>query len=635
MTLTKTASRNPSSAVEQALGLAEAAGLRVDPKVRRLGVELYLSLEHDPLFGPVVAFGYGRMGAEVWDDVTYRVVPLTPKDAREMVQEPKAAHTLLQGYRNLGAPNRDAIEQAVLALSRFAEQHPEVQRLTLWPAFAFPDGVVVKSATAVVIPGAPPSTPLPPHPLVNGMHRLERLFNPRSVAVVGSKKMDNHSWLRTVLPFKGPKYHVNVDRSEWPSAEELGFPNYASLLDIPGDVDYVIVSVPAQVVPRVLRDCIAKKVAGVHLYTAGFSETGTEEGIRLENQVVKMAKEGGLNVVGPNCMGIFNPKLGVGVNLGGYYGESGHLSILSHSGSQSAAFGQGSAFHNIKMNKLVSMGNGVVLDSYDYIDYYGQDPETTVIGMYLEGVRDGRSYFEALRRVSKTKPMLVWKVGETEDAGRAVASHSTSGVTKPALWDAMLRQCGAVKVDNMDDLFETAKLLLNMPPARGNRLGVLALSGGHATECANVFSKAGFSIPRLAEDSYKRILEHFNIVGSTYTNPIEGRTLSDAFNMNNVLDVLNDDPNVDIIVHEVQVSNRNNRVTVFRGHNPDIFCEFRKRAKKPYVVALSTAYPYAPPEVTAAVYKQLMDAGVPAIIGIAPCASALKRAVDYYQTRAK
>jgi acyl-CoA synthetase (NDP forming) len=465
------------------------------------------------------------------------------------------------------------------------------------------------------------------------MHKLDRIFNPRSVAVVGSKKVDNHSWLRTVLPFQGPKYHVNIDRSEWPSAEELGFPNYPSLLDVPGEVDYVIVSVPAQVVPRVLRDCVAKKVGGVHLYTAGFSETGTEEGIRLEKQVVQIAKEGGLKVVGPNCMGIFNPKLGVGVNLGGYYGDSGHLGILSHSGSQSSAFGQGSGFHNIKLSKLVSMGNGVVLDSPDYIDYFGQDPETTVIGMYLEGVRDGRAYFETLRRVCKTKPVLVWKVGETEDASRAVAAHSTSSTSRPAVWDAMLRQCGAVKVDNMDDLFETAKLLLNLPATRGNRLAILALSGGHATECANVFSKAGLNVPQLAPDSYKRILEHFNIVGSTYANPIEGRTLADPVNMNNVLDVLNDDPNVDIIVHEVQVSNRNNRVTVYRGHNPDIFCEFRKRARKPYVVALSTAYPYAPPEVTAGVYKQLMEVGIPAITGIAPCASALRRFVDYYRNR--
>ena len=103
------------------------------------------------------------------------------------------------------------------------------------------------------------------------MHRLERVFNPRSVAVVGSKQVDRHNWLRTVLPFSGPKYHINTDKNEWASAAELGFPSYSTLLDVPGEVDYVIISVPASVVPRVLQDCISKEVAGVHLYTAGYS----------------------------------------------------------------------------------------------------------------------------------------------------------------------------------------------------------------------------------------------------------------------------------------------------------------------------------------------------------------------------
>jgi acyl-CoA synthetase (NDP forming) len=454
------------------------------------------------------------------------------------------------------------------------------------------------------------------------------------VAVIGSKQSDNHSWLRTVLPFQGAKYHVNLDRDEWPSAEELGFANYSSLLDIPDKVDLVIVSVPAAIVPRVLRDCATKKVAGVHLYTAGFSETGSEEGTRLEQQVVEIARESGISVIGPNCMGIFNPKIGVGVNLGGYHGESGNLAFVSHSGSQTSAFGQGSSFHNMKVSKLVSMGAGVVVDSHDYLEYFGDDPDTKVIGMYLEGVRDGRKFFDTLKDVAGRKPVLVWKVGETEDASRAVEVHSTSRASRPAVWDAMLRQCGAVKVDSMDQLLELAKLLLHMPATTGGRLGLLALSGGHATECANVFSRAGLSIPKLEPASYERILERFNVVGSTYHNPIEGRTLASAENMNNVLDVLNEDPNVDIIVHEINAVVRDGLTTVFRGHTPEIFCEFRKRAKKPYVVALSTAYPYGAPAVTAAVTKQLSDAGIPAITGIQLAAGTLRRFVDYHRNLA-
>lgn len=465
------------------------------------------------------------------------------------------------------------------------------------------------------------------------MHKLERIFNPRSVAVIGSKAIDNHSWLRTVLPFDGPKYHVNVDESEWASAAELGFPSFKSLTDIPDEVDFVIISVPATIVPRLLRDCVTKGVAGVHLYTAGFSETGTEEGAKLEEEVITIAREGGLNVIGPNCMGIFVPSLGIGVNLGQYHGESGGFGFISHSGSQSSSVARGSAVHGVKVSKLISMGNGVILDSHDYLDYFEQDDETTMVGMYLEGIRDGPNFVDRLRRLSERKPVLVWKVGETEDAARAVDSHSGSQSSLPAIWDAMLRQCGAIKVDNADELFETAKLLQGLPPVTGQRLGLLALSGGHATEMTNIFSKAGFSIPSLTEQSYERILEHFNIVGSSYSNPIEGRTLADPVNMNNVLDVLNEDPNVDIIVHEVQVGLRNDRVSVYRGHAPDIFCDFRDRAKKPYFVALSNSFPVAPQETTQAVYEQFTEAGIPAVFGLQGAASALRRVVDYYVNR--
>ena len=465
------------------------------------------------------------------------------------------------------------------------------------------------------------------------MHKLERIFNPRSVAVVGSKQVDNHNWLRTVLPFQGPKYHINIDKNEWPSAEELGFPNYERLVDVPGEVDFVIVSVPAQVVPYVIKDCIAKGVAGVHLYTAGYGETGMEDGIQRERELLRLARDGGLDVVGPNCLGVFNPKVGLGVNLGGYHGDAGNFAFISQSGSQSGGFARGCLANGIKVSKLVSMGNGIILDSTDYLEYFAQDEDTTAIGMYLEGIRDGRRFYEVLRQVCAAKPVLVWKVGETEDAARAVASHSTSMTTESAVWDAMLRQCGAIKMESVDEVFETAKLLLQLPPTTGDRLGLMALSGGHATEMTNVFSKAGFKVPSLEQSSYQRILEKFDVVGSTYTNPIEGRTLSNPDHLNNVLDVLNDDPNVDIIVHEVHTVVRDGEPSLYRGHGPELLAEFRKRAKKPYVAAMSTSHPHPPQDLADEFYKRLTDAGIPALHGLQGTAAALRKFVDYYQYR--
>ena len=465
------------------------------------------------------------------------------------------------------------------------------------------------------------------------MDKLDRIFNPRSVAVVGSKQIDNHNWLRTVLPFDGPKYHINIDKNEWPSAEELGFQNYERLVDVPGDIDFVIISVPAQVAQYVIADCVAKKVSGAHLYTAGYGEIGTVEGIEREEALIKLSREGGLNVVGPNCLGIFNPKIGIGVNLGGYHGDSGSLAFVSQSGSQSGGFARGCVANGIKISKLVSMGNGIILDSPDYLDYFKDDADTLAIGMYLEGVRDGKRFYNSLREVSASKPVMVLKVGESEDAARAVAAHSTSFTTGPAIWDAMLLQAGGIKVESIEEIFELSKLLLVLPPTTGDRLGLLALSGGHATEMTNVFSNAGFRIPSLEESSYERILQKFDVVGSTYQNPIEGRTLNDPEHLNNVLDVLNDDPNIDIIVHEVHVVVRDGDASLYRGHGPDLLVDFQSRARKPYVVAMSGSHPHPPADVADNFYRVLTEAGIPTLHGLQGTASALRKFVSYYQNR--
>lgn len=468
--------------------------------------------------------------------------------------------------------------------------------------------------------------------------RLERLFHPRSVAVVGSKRLNDHNWLRNVLPFQGAKYHVNVDREEWPSAEALGFPNYASLLDIPGDVDYVIFTIPAAIAPRVLDDCIRKGVVGVHMFTAGFSETGTEEGLRLEQLITQKARDAGLLLVGPNGMGIYNPKIGLRFNQDHYYGDYGNLAFISQSGTQSIGFAPEALYHGLRVSKMVSMGNGVVLDSPDYLEYFAEDPDTQVIGMFLEGVRDHRRLFETLRAVCQRKPVLVWKVGQTEDAARATAAHSGSLTRRPEVWDAMLRQCGAIGADNVDEVINTAKALLYVKPFTGLRLGLVAVSGGHATEMANIFSKAGFRVPALADRSYERILDKLKslggAVGGSYRNPLEGAVLSNEASMENVLTVLNEDENVDGIVHEINLGMGRRDPSALERRLTTIL-EFSQRTSRPYAVVISLAFPQPEPQLLQGVYRRLMDAGVPTFYGFASCAKALINAARYHQFRAE
>ena len=259
------------------------------------------------------------------------------------------------------------------------------------------------------------------------LEKMHRGIYPRNIAVFGAARHNQHRWLKSHLPFHekhGKVFHVNIDEDEWPGAEELGVQNYRSILDIEEPIDYVTISVPRRIVPRLVADCIKKDVALVHIFTAGFEESGEEEGIQLDHEIRDMARASGLLIMGPNCMGLFNPAIGIRQSEGEYHGENGGFAYISQSGSMASGMAMEANAYDVKMSKCISMGNGMILDSPDYIDYLVQDPDTKVIGLYLEGLRNPGRFFKSLQEATKKKPVLVWKVGLTEDAARATEAHT-------------------------------------------------------------------------------------------------------------------------------------------------------------------------------------------------------------------
>src|SRR3972149_160185 len=215
--------------------------------------------------------------------------------------------------------------------------------------------------------------------------KLDRAFNPHVVAVIGDKKESNYMWLRAQKGFKGKLYSVQIDPKEIEGIKELGVENYTSLLDIPEPVDFAIVAVPRSVALRVLADLIRKDVGAAHFFTAGFSEADTEEGRDLESRMTEMARAANFHLVGPNCMGIFSPKAGVRQNAEQYADTVGPIGFISQSGNHAVNFAQEAHIQGVDVNKLVSYGNGIVLDSADYLEYFAADPGIKVIGMYVEG----------------------------------------------------------------------------------------------------------------------------------------------------------------------------------------------------------------------------------------------------------
>ncbi len=460
---------------------------------------------------------------------------------------------------------------------------------------------------------------------------LQRAFHPKVVAVVGAKRDNDYMWLRAHGPFTefGKVYHVNIDEREWPGAEELGFQNVSSILDIPEPVDYVAISVPNVVVPRVLQDCATKGVGSAHIFAAGFAETGTEQGQQLEDAVYQIATEGDFLVIGPNGMGLYNPALGIRPGKDVPYGvEDGYFSFLSQSGTTAMSIASGAPANGIAVSKGVSFGNGTVVDATDYLRYYAADDATEVIGMYLEGVNDGPAFFNALRDAAARKPVLVWKVGSTSESARAGFAHTRSEAVPAELWDAMLTVCGAIKVGSIEEMLETA-MALRMVGDPGLNAALIAVSGGHSGKIADVFGQQGFHIPPPSQASIEEIASYAEIEGGSYTNPVEGPSVRGAERMEKTLDVFARDDSFDTIVVEFgagAVKQDSNAL----AERIEVLSNVRKRQPgKPIVTVLSTDIPYVEGVDIQGVAREFFDAGLPCFLSMERGAVALRKARDF------
>jgi len=385
---------------------------------------------------------------------------------------------------------------------------------------------------------------------MNDPKHIDRIFNPKVVAVIGAKQQNNYNWLRNQSPFTGKLYSVQLDEREIPGIEAMGITNHKSLVDIPEEVDLAIVVAPRAAAIPILRDAIAKKVGGISYFTSGFGETGTEEGVRIQETMVRMAREGGINIVGPNCMGIYSPR--VGVRFGGDQpaGEAayGHLGVISQSGTHASAYISTAYRNGIKVSKAASIGNSIILDAADFLDYLGEDDDTRVVAMYLEGVQNGRRFFEVLRKVSRRKPVIIFRGGQTEDGRRGAASHTGSLAFPSTIWQAAVRQTGAVAVDSLDEAIDAAKAFTFLRAPQGDGVACLTGTGGPGVVMTDAWAKAGFRVPPLNDHSYGRLEVFYNVIGGYFRNPLDiGGTTRELGNLETIFEILDEDDNIDLI----------------------------------------------------------------------------------------
>lgn len=461
--------------------------------------------------------------------------------------------------------------------------------------------------------------------------KLERAFNPRVVVVVGDSKATNFEWIRGQKNFKGKLYSVHVNPATFDDIKALGVQNFTRLQDIPEPVDLAIVAVSRKAAVDVLDDLIEKDVAAAHFFSAGFSETNTEEGLMLERQLVAKAEAANFHLIGPNCMGIFNPAAGIKQSEDQYTGTPGPVGFLSQSGSVAITFSLDAHLQGLDVNKAVSYGNGVVVDSPDFIEFFGRDSGIRAIGMYLEGVKNGPRFLSVLKDVAGRKPVVIWKGGRTEEGGRAIASHTGSLALPKAVWDGAVRQCGALQVVTMEELIDTLKALLFLPDVRGNRVAIAGGAGGQSVATTDEFAEVGLRVPLLTRESYDELASFFEVVGGSYRNPIDvaGPVRRD---MRRVMGILAQDTNIDNLVFLAGTKPGRHILPEQFQNTIDLLEHFRQKTDKPVVAIVSLHNEDAERE-TREIMLKLQSIGIPAFPSIQRGALALRNALNYYDRR--
>ena len=460
---------------------------------------------------------------------------------------------------------------------------------------------------------------------------MNRAFTPKTVAIFGDKKASGFMWLNGMRNFKGNLYSIQLDPKEIPLIEEMGVKNFTSLEQVPEHIDYAVVAVPRKFAPLVVADCIKHKVGAVTLFTAGYAETATQDGKDAQAELLKQAQDGGLMLLGPNCMGLHNPSAGVCFFPAQPTYDGGRVGVSSQSGSHANALSMAAPDNGLPITKMISFGNGIVLENADYLDFFSQDPETEAIIMYIESLRDGPRFFKLLREVAPKKPVLIWKGGQTEDGKRATASHTAALAESMAIWHAAARQAGAIMVNSMDEATDTLKALLYLPKFTGDGCGLTGGAGGQSVSITDAFSKAGMRVPAISKASSDKLGEFFSLVGASYGNPIDMG--SNRTEIDTIMDILAADPLIDIMVMQMGVMSANRGQSALDAQI-EALIRIRDKAAKPVLAIPHSATPLQHAEMLQKVNTRLQDAGIPTFPSYERAALALKNTVDYHRAHA-
>lgn len=347
---------------------------------------------------------------------------------------------------------------------------------------------------------------------------IDAIFNPTSIAVIGAsaeEKKVGYSILKNLIDgYNGKIYPVNPGRKEI-----LSLPCYPSVSEIPDKVDLAVVVIPAKVVADALRDCVKAGVKGVVVITAGFKEVGGE-GVAREREIVQIVKNGGMRMVGPNCLGVMNSKIKMNASFAAEMPPEGRVAFFSQSGALGVAIIDWALENNFGFSKFVSFGNKGDLNETDFLEYFAEDPDTDVILGYIEDVVDGRRFLDVSKEVTKIKPVILIKSGATEAGARAASSHTGALAGSDRAFNEAFRKSGIIRAQGIQELFEIAEMFISKRKPKGRRLLIITNAGGPGIIAADSADKLGIRLDPMSRASIDAIAEKLPSSASLY-NPVD------------------------------------------------------------------------------------------------------------------
>ena len=478
------------------------------------GQEVIIGAVTDPAFGKLVAFGLGGTLVEVLKDITFRLAPASREDALSMLDGIAAAE-ILKGVRGADPVDRTALATMIVNVSQLIADFPEISEMDLNPVFATKSGAIAADVR-IVVDFAPQVARYRPNQETI-VRQMNRIMKPDAVAVIGASSEEGkigNSVMKNLINggYQGAIYPIN------PTAGEImGKKAYKSVKDVPGTIDVAVFAIPAKFCAAALTEVGEKKIPGAVLIPSGFAETGNLAG---QNELVEIARKYEVRLMGPNIYGFYYTWKNLCATFCTAYDVKGHAALSSQSGGIGMAIIGFSRSAKMGVSAIVGLGNKSDIDEDDLLTFFEQDENTTIIAQHCEDLKDGRSFAEVAKRVSKKKPVVMLKAGRTSLGARAASSHTGALAGNDKIYEDVLKQSGVIRARSLRDLLEFARGIPVLPTPKGENIVIITGAGGSGVLLSDACVDNKLSLMAMPPDldaAFRKFIPPFGAAG----NPVD------------------------------------------------------------------------------------------------------------------